>query len=67
MGQGANCDALNRSTDYDTSLLAQTLDIYQRLYDKEPLVIILIHINPVVKPRASVLWDPLNLVTAVAP
>jgi hypothetical protein len=64
MGQSSNRDALSRSAGYDTSLLAQKLDIYQRLYNKEPLVNILIHINPVLKPRSLVLWDHFNFVIA---
>jgi hypothetical protein len=67
MGRSSNRDANSRSAGYDTSLLAQNLDNYQRLYNKEPLVIILIHKNPVLKPRASFLLDPLNLLIAIAP
>jgi hypothetical protein len=48
-------------------LLPQNLDIYQRLHNKEPPATILIHINPVLTPRASFLRDPLNLVIAIAP
>jgi len=66
MGQSSNCDAPIRSAGYDTSLLGQNLDIYQRLYNKEPLVTILIHINPVFKPRASVLRDQWNFAIAIA-
>ena len=67
MGQSSNCDALSRSAGYDTSLLSQNLDIYQSLYNKEPLVNILIYINPALKPRASFLLDQFNFVIAIAP
>jgi hypothetical protein len=61
MVQSSNCDALIRPTGYDTPPLAQRLDIYLCLYNKQPLVNILIHINPVLKSRPSFLWHPLNL------
>jgi len=54
MGQSSNCDAPIRSAGYDTSLLAQNLDINQRLYNKEPLVTILIHISTGVPRHAEV-------------
>jgi hypothetical protein len=49
-----------------TSLLAQEPYICQSLYNEEPLVIILIHINPDLKPRDSFLLGPLNFVIAIA-
>jgi len=54
MGQSSNSDALTRSAGYDTSLLGQNLDIYQSFYNKEPLVIILIHISKGVPRQAEV-------------
>jgi hypothetical protein len=38
---------------------------YHRLQKKEPLVTILIHVNPVLKLGAPLLWDPLKLVFAI--
>jgi hypothetical protein len=56
----SNCDALSHTTGCDISLLSQNPDLYHCLHNKEPLLTILIQINPVLTLWASVLWDPLN-------
>jgi hypothetical protein len=61
----SNCDAPSQPTCYNTSLLAQNPDLYHCLHNKEPLVTILIKINPVIILRASVLSDPLKFFIAI--